>query len=573
MVSKTYIIIFAIILILTLSFSLLINSNNKLFATNKPVGMVVTSQHLATDVGVNILRKGGNAIDAAVAIGFALAVVEPCCGNLGGGGFMLIHLANGKNVFLDFREKAPLAIKASFFLDKTGKPIPGLMDKGYLAVAIPGTVLGLAEALSKYGTMALSEVIQPAIALAKNGFVLKPGDVSLQASSTDDFNSQPNMTAIFFKNGKSYQTGDRLVQKNLAMTLQQIAAQGAKVFYQGTIADEIVQASKQQGGVITKEDFSRYAVKERQPIICNYRGYQVITAPPPSAGGITLCEMLNITQAYPLRLWGYRSAMGAHYILEAMRYAYADRNSYLGDPDFVNNPVAFLLSPQHAQKIRAQILPYHAGDSRRIGFISKHTEKPETTHFSIIDKYGNAVSVTYTLNGYFGSKVIAGNSGFFLNNEMDDFTLRPGLPNEFKLIQGTANVIQPEKRPLSSMTPTIILKNNKVFMVLGAPGGSTIPTQVLETIENVIDYDMSLQKAVDAPRYHLQWLPDIVYMEPDAFPFLTLLKLHWMGYKFELGSPYGVLYWGAVAAVLRNPETGQIYGAIDHRPQGLALGT
>lgn len=526
--------------------------------------VVVTSQHLATDVGIRILQQGGNAIDAAVAIGYALAVVEPCCGNIGGGGFMLIHLANGKNIFLDFRERAPLAIKADLYLTKTGQAIPEALRRGYLAVAVPGTVLGLNTALRKYGTLPLATVMQPAIELANNGFRLTAGDVRYLEYGTNDFKNQPNVAAIFLKNGEPYQVGDILIQKNLASTLQKIATGGAKAFYEGTIADQIITASKAHGGVLTKEDFASYQVKERTPIICNYRGYEIITAGPPSGGGITLCEMLNITETYPLHFFGFRSAVGSHYIIEAMRHAYADRNQYLGDPDFVHNPVSELLSPQHAAWVRSHISSIWAGDSHKVtkGTVS---EQAETTHYSVVDKYGNAVAVTYTINGFFGSKIIAGNTGFFLNNEMDDFTLQPNVANSFQLYQGTANLIAPGKRPLSSMAPTIILKNQQLFMVLGTPGGSTIPTQLLETIENVIDYNMNLQQAVDAPRFHMQWLPDVVYMEPYAFSFLTLHNLQMMGYSFQPGSPYGTSRWGVVAAILRDPATGKYYGAIDKR--------
>lgn len=550
-----------------------------LFAASLPPvqanqGMVVTSQHLATQVGVEILNKGGNAIDAAVAVGYALAVVEPCCGNIGGGGFMLVHLANGKNIFINFREKAPLAINTKLFLDKSGQPLSDATTKGYLAVAVPGTVMGLNEALAKYGTLPLKTVIEPAIKLAKNGFILEPYDVATLDKSSDAFKSQPNVAKIFLKNGQPFQPGDRLVQKDLAHTLTQISQQGTKAFYQASIANEIVVASKANGGVMTKKDLAGYSVEEMQPIICNYRGYQIISAPPPSSGGVTLCEILNITQAYPLGNLGYRGAQGTHYILEAMRYAYADRNVDLGDPDFIKNPIEKLLSPEYTQKIQQQIKPDQATDSNKIGFqVQNNKEKPQTTHYSIIDKQGNAVAVTYTLNGFFGAKVIPDNTGFFLNDEMDDFTLLPGVPNQFNLIQGAANSIQPGKRPLSSMTPTIVLKDNKVFMVLGAPGGSTITTQVLETIENVIDYGMNIQEAVDAPRFHMQWLPDTVYMEPFAFSPDTLDKLKQMGYHFTPGSPFNMPIWGAVAAIMRDPKTGVLFGASDsRRPAGLAEG-
>jgi len=532
-------------------------------------GMVVSSQHLATEVGVRILQQGGNAIDAAVAIAYALAVVEPCCGNLGGGGFMLIHLANGKNVFLNFREKAPLAINPGLYQDTAGHPQPQKIQQGYLAVAVPGTVLGLNHALSHYGHLSLLEVIRPALELAKQGFILSASDAQMLQRETAAFTAEPNIAAIFLPQGKIYQAGDRLVQKNLAHTLETISNKGSAGFYQGTIAAQIVAASNAHGGVLQPQDFQRYTVQELPPVVCEYRGYQIVTAPPPSSGGITLCEMLNVTEAYPLSTWGYHKLWSTHYVLEAMRYAYADRNAYLGDPDFVHNPVNWLLSKQHAQAIQNKIDPFYAGNSATI---NTSGEKMQTTHFSVMDRAGNAVAVTYTLNGFFGSKIIAGNTGFFLNNEMDDFSLQPGVPNMFKLRQGNANSIQPEKRPLSSMTPTIVLKNNQVVMVLGAPGGSTIPTQVLETLENMIDFQQNLKTAVDAPRYHFQGLPDQVYIEPYAFSFITQQLLKLMGYQFQLGSPFGTLRWGAVAAILRDPATGKLTGAIDQRrPSGSAM--
>lgn len=537
-------------------------------------GMVVSSHHLATEVGVNVLRRGGNAIDAAVAVGFALAVVEPCCGNLGGGGFMLIRLANGNTTFLDFRETAPLASRPQLFLDKHGQPNSLLLRQGYLSIGIPGTVKGFSAALKKYGTLTWQDVITPAIDLAKHGFILRQGDADSLRTNKEIFQQQPNIRAIFLKNNGPYQAGDRLIQADLANTLELLAKRGPDFFYQGSIADEIVKSSQEKGGIISKQDLLLYKVKERQPITCNYRGYQIITAPPPSSGGITLCEMLAITEGYPLKELGFHTAMGTHFIVEAMRHAYADRNLYLGDPDFVNNPIDFLLSKQHIQQIQKQIPANKAGVSTSLEALSEINEKPQTTHYSIVDRYGNAVAVTYTLNGYYGAKVIAGHTGFLLNNEIDDFTIAPGVENQFKLIQSEKNLIQSGKRPVSSMTPTIVLKDNQLFMVLGAPGGSTIPTQILETLENVIDYQMDLKTAVNAPRFHHQWLPDIVYREPDAFSLLTLLRLYWMGYRFQLGSPYGVLKWGGVAAILRDPASGKLEGVMDYRrPEGLVGGT
>lgn len=541
-----------------------------------PCDIVVTSQHYATQVGYQVLRQGGNAIDAAVAVGYALSVVEPCCGNIGGGGFMLIHHANNQNSVLNFREKAPSHASVKFYLDENKRPVSSRMRSGYLPVGVPGTVMGLNTALEKYGTLSLPVVMRPAIELAEHGFVLVPGDLRLINDKLTHLEKQPNVAAIFRPHGHPLQVGDRLVQADLAHTLKAISAGGTKAFYQGEIADQIVRASQKHGGILTKQDFLDYTVQWLRPIVCHYRGYEVISAPPPSSGGITLCEMLNITAHYPLASLGFHSPLATHYILEAMRFAYADRNRYLGDPDFVDNPVNKLLSIEHANKIRSKINKFRASDlPKKEGAISATHEKPETTHYSIVDQYGNAVSVTYTLNGFFGSQVIPGDLGFFLNNEMDDFTLIPGFSNGFQLNQGEGNIMQPNKRPLSSMTPTIVLNNNMLFMVLGAPGGSTIPTQVLQTIENVIDYHFDIKDAVDAPRFHMQGQPNLVYIEPDTFTSSTLQALKKMGYQFHIGSPFNVPRWGAVAAILAH-TTGKhncLTGAIDmRRPQGAVMG-
>lgn len=559
-----------------LSFLLIVCSLSSFAASPAPAeakqAMVVSTQHLATQVGLSVLKRGGNAVDAAVAIGYALAVVEPCCGNIGGGGFMLIHQANGESHFIDFRETAPLGIHQSLY--KTNGTLDSKkIRKGYLAVGVPGTVMGLNYALQHYGTMTLKHVIQPAIHLAQQGFVLNSGDVRLLTKATNRFLKEPNVEKIFLKNGKPYKVGEVLKQKNLANTLKTIEKKGDAGFYDSWIAKAIVEASKQHGGALTLRDFKAYKTHERQPIVCHYRGYNIITAPPPSSGGITLCEMLNVLSAYPLTELGFHSAASTHYIAEAMRYAYADRNQYLGDPDFVNIPQQKLLSQKHSENIQSQITPNKASSSKNIGFIKTHTnEKMETTSYAVVDKYGNAVEVTYTINGYFGADVIAGKTGFFLNNEMDDFSLKPGIPNMFGLVHGTANSIAPGKRPLSSMTPTIVTKDGKIVLVTGAAGGSTIITQVLTTIINVIDYGMNIQEAIDAPRVHMQWLPDKVFMEPFSFSQDTERLLKKMGYTLQLGSPYKTTHWGASVAIMRG-SNGQLYGAVDsRRPAGLAKG-
>lgn len=525
-------------------------------------GTVVTDQPYATTVGANILKQNGNAIDAAVAIGYALAVVYPCCGNIGGGGFMLIHLANGKDTVINFREMAPRASKPELYFDKQGKQIQSSTED-YLAVGVPGTVLGLDTALQKYGTFSLQKVMQPAIDLANQGFILNKYDTSILNSKTSEFLTQPNVANVFLKNNKSLVPGDKLIQKNLANTLLLISQQGTSAFYQGKIADEIVKDSQQYGGILTKQDFANYKIEQQQPISCEYRGHHIITIPPPGSG-ITVCEILNITEGYPLSKLGFHSALGSHFIIEAMRYAYADRNLYLGDPDFVTIPLTKLLSKQYAENIRQQIPAYHAENSQKINFISDHQEKAETTSYVVTDKFGNVVVVTYTLNGFFGAKVIAGDTGFFLNNEMDDFTLNPGTANFYGLIQGKANLIAPYKRPLSSIAPVIIFKNNKFFIALGTPGGSTIPTQMVQAIEDVIDYGMSINAAVSAPRFHMQWLPDLVYYEPFTFSLRNMNKLQQMGYHLQLGSPYHTLYWGSMTAILKKPATEKFIGAIQN---------
>ncbi len=532
-------------------------------------GMVVTAQHLATRVGVNILKQGGNAVDAAVAVGYALAVVHPCCGNIGGGGFMLIHLASGRNVFLNFREKAPLKATPDMYLDAKGHVIPGASTRSYQAIGVPGTVMGLDAALKKYGTMTRQQVMAPAIRLAKEGFILRPGDVHILDLRAADFRKQPNVAAIFLNHGKPYRAGQRLVQKKLAHTLSLISKQGSQAFYDGPIARAVVKASQSHGGILSLKDFRGYTVEWEKPVNCDYRGYTIYSSPPPSSGGTTICEILNILDGYPMGFLGFHSARSVHYLVEAMRHAYVDRNTKLGDPDFVHNPLKKLLSAKYAAHIRAQIPPYRATPSSTLGPKKLLQEGNNTTQYSIVDAKGNAVAVTYTLNYWFGTGKIAGDTGFFLNDEMDDFTSKPGVPNTYGLVQGHKNAIEPGKRPLSSMSPTIALDpKGKLFMVTGSPGGSRIITITLETLLNVIDHGMSIQAAVDAPRIHMQWLPDVVYLEPGALSADTREKLVSWGYRFKVQHP-----WGADEAIEVNPKTGMLEGANDdRRPAGEAAG-
>jgi gamma-glutamyltranspeptidase/glutathione hydrolase len=502
-------------------------------------GLVVSSQHLASDVGAAILREGGNAIDAAVAVGYALAVTHPCCGNLGGGGFMTIHLADGRNTFLNFREKAPLAARAGMFLDSHDNVVSNRSRDGYLAVGVPGTVMGLETAREKFGTLPRAILIAPSIKLAQEGFILTRGDVDVLLEGTKAFRDQANVASIFLKNGEPFAPGDRLIQKDLAATLRAISDGGTDAFYHGAIPAEVSAASRAHGGLLAREDFAAYTATEAAPISCPYRGYTIVSAPPPSSGGITLCEMLLVLEGYPLKEMGFHSSGSVHVMTEAMRHAYRDRNTYLGDPAFIDNPTARLVSARYAETIRAQIQPDRATPSSALEGQAAADEHATTTHYSVVDHLGNAVSVTYTINDSFGAKVIAGKTGFLLNDEMDDFTAKPGTPNMFGLVQGKANAVAPGKRPLSSMTPTLVLKDGKPVLVVGTPGGSRIITTVLEVIVNVIDHGMTLQEAVDAPRIHHQWWPDTIAGEPYAFSADTVKTLTAMGYKIVALEPWG----------------------------------
>ncbi len=542
-------------------------------------GMVVTAQHLATEVGVDVLERGGNAVDAAVAVGYALAVVYPAAGNLGGGGFMTIRLADGRQAFLDFREKAPLAATRDMYLDAAGNVRKGASTRGHLAVGIPGTVSGLEHARSVYGTMRRADLVAPSIRYAEQGFVLDAGDAAMFATATDAFRADPATAAIFLHEGQPWRAGDRLVQKDLAQTLRQVAEAGPTGFYQGPIGAAIVAASQAGGGVITQADLDAYTTRERAPVECDYRGWHVISAPPPSSGGVIVCEMLNVLEGYPLKDWGFRSAAAVHVQIEAMRHAYVDRNSTLGDPDFVVNPLARLLDPSYAAKIRAEIDPNRAALSKDLApGVAPHElrEGANTTHYSIVDRFGNAVSVTYTLNDWFGAKVTATGTGVLLNNEMNDFTVKLGAPNLYGLVQGRANEIAPGKRPLSSMSPTIVTKDGKPVVVLGTPGGSRIITVVLLTILNLVDYGMNVQEAVDAPRFHQQWLPNPTQLEPFALGPDTKKILEAMGHVF-VGTPpashVAAIVVGAPALGGEPVGANLYYGANDpRRGTGLALG-
>ncbi|ESZ38899.1 gamma-glutamyltransferase [Mesorhizobium sp. M1004] len=541
-------------------------------------GMVVTAQHLASEAGVEVLKKGGNAVDAAVAVGYALAVVYPNAGNIGGGGFMTIRFKDGKSTFLDFRERAPLAATKIMYLDKDGNPVKGASLDGYLAVGVPGSVAGFEMAREKYGTLPRQDLMAPAIAYAKDGFILDQGDAASFASNAARLAKDPAAAAIFLKpDGKPYGAGERLLQPDLAASLAAISEKGADAFYKGAIAGAIVKASGARGGILAKADFEQYKVRELQPVSCTYRGYEITSSPPPSSGGVIICEILNVLEGYPLSYLGAGSAETVHVMVEAMRYAYVDRNSALGDPDFVDNPVSKLLDKGYAKEIRDKIDPFRAGVSQDLmpkGF----GESKETTHYSIIDDDGNAVAVTYTLNGSFGAGVVADGTGILLNNEMDDFTQKPGVPNLYGLVQGEANAIQPKKTPLSSMSPTIVAKDGKPFMVIGSPGGSRIITITLEAIVNVIDHGMNIQEAIDASRIHHQWLPDTIYVEPFGLSPDTEKLLAGMGYHLDLadstwGQAAGILVGGKSLAEIEKGGGSRYNGAIDSRAaSGEAIG-
>ncbi|MEW2738856.1 gamma-glutamyltransferase [Providencia sp. PROV130] len=569
--------------------------SNQLYAASEPAveakkGMVVSSQHLASQIGADILKSGGNAIDAAVAVGYAQAVVNPCCGNIGGGGFMTIHLADGKDLFINFRETAPGAASADMYLDKDGKLIKDASLYGYLASGVPGTVKGLDYALEKYGTMSRQQVMAPAIKLAREGFVLTRADTDVLDTTTERFKQDPEVARIFLKpDGSSFQPGDLLVQTDLANTLEKIAQNGPSAFYEGEIPKIVEEASKKNGGILTAKDLADFTITDTAPVSCTYRGYQFISAPPPSSGGVTICQTLNILEGYDLKEMGFNSADYIHTLTEAMRHAYMDRNTFLGDPEFVDNPTEKLLSKAYAEELRKEIKPNQATPSTQVQpGIGPH-EKPETTHYSVVDEKGNAVSTTYTINGRFGSVVIPPGTGFFLNDEMDDFTTKVGEKNLYGLVQGERNSIAPGKRPLSSMSPTIVTKDGKVFLVLGSPGGSRIISITLQTALNIIDHGMPPQEAVNAPRIHHQWLPDEVYYEQRGVSKDTLALLDKMGYQMVEQTPWGAAELIMVAipegagvsakssgndsAVSGKVREGFIYGSNDvRRPAGSAVG-
>ncbi len=549
--------------------------------THAPHAIVTSVHELASRAGVEMLRSGGNAVDAAVATGFALAVVHPQAGNLGGGGFLLLRNAAGETHFIDYREKAPAAATENMYLDAQGNVLPESSKEssvvGYKSVGVPGSVAGLVYAEKKYGKLSLEKVIAPAIRLAHDGFPLAYEDAQ---DLKDEYLAQfPESKRIFQRDGNYYQPGELLKQPELARTLERIA-KNPDEFYHGAMARELAAAIHKGGGLITAADLAAYEVKEREPIRGSYRGYDVISAPPPSSGGVALVEILNILEGFDLAKLGNRSGDAIHLEAEAFRRTFYDRTDFMGDPDFSKVPVAQLIDKKYAAAWRESIDPNHASVSKDLKRPSIFNElervaqshstairEPEnTTHYSVVDAEGNAVAVTTTLNDSFGSRVTAEGLGFLLNDEMDDFAAKQGVPNAYGLIQGPANAIGPGKRPLSAMTPTIVLKDGKLFLVLGSPGGPTIITTVANILIGVVDFSLDIAEAVNAPRFHNQWLPDGILVEDRLSPD-TMNVLRSKGHKLKVGH-----FWGDGECIMVDPKTGERLGASDGRNNGKAAG-
>ncbi|WP_413521146.1 gamma-glutamyltransferase [Psychrobacter glacincola] len=523
-------------------------------------GMVASQEAIASDVGLQILKQGGNAIDAAVAVGFALAVTLPRAGNIGGGGFMMIYDAKqGKTVALDYREKAPSNASRDMYLDKDGNAVSDLSRYHGLAVGVPGTVAGLLKALEDHGTMSRGKVMAPAIALAEKGIVVTPGLTESLEALSPRMQKWPSTKKIFFKpDGSAYQPGERLKQPELAKSLKLIAAQGADGFYKGETARKLVKAVNDAGGNMSLQDLANYQAIAREPVKGEYRGYEIVSMPPPSSGGIHIVQILNILEGYPLKDYGQNSAQTIHLMAEAMQLAYADRAEYLGDSDFIDVPASGLTSQAYADKLRTLINPNKATPASTIKANNPLPyESDQTTHFSIVDKDGNAVANTYTLNFSYGTGLVAEGTGILLNNEMDDFSAKPGVPNGYGLIGGDANAVEANKRPLSSMSPTIIFKDSKPYIVTGSPGGSRIITTVMQVISNVIDHDMNIAEATHAPRIHDQWLPDEIRIE-KALNVDTIQKLESMGHKVSAQEAMG-----STQSIMMTPNG--IYGSSDPR--------
>jgi gamma-glutamyltranspeptidase / glutathione hydrolase len=549
--------------------------------------IVVSVHELASHAGVEIMQAGGNAIDAAVATGFALAVVHPPAGNIGGGGFMLIRMAGAKTHFLDYREKAPAVATRDMYLDAQGNVIEGASEIGYKAISVPGSVAGMVYAEQKYGKLTLKQVMAPAINLAREGYALTWEEAAdMHDRHLAEF---PESRRVFQRNGDYYKPGEIFRQPDLARTLERIAEKPDD-FYHGSLARELAAAMQKGGGLITVDDLAHYEVKEREPVRGTYRGYEVISAPPPSSGGTVLIESLNILEGYDLGKMGNRSAQSIHYTTEAFRRAFFDRAEFMGDPEFAKIPVAQLIDKRYAAAWQETIDPARATPSKDLKrpavfseleqYAAAHPpaavprESNHTTHYSVMDADGNAVSVTTTINDWFGSRVTADGLGFLLNDEMDDFSSKPGVPNSDGLIQGDMNAIGPGKRPLSSMTPTIVVRDGKTVMVLGSPGSSKIITTVANVLMGVVDYGMNIQEAVNAPRFHNQWMPDVVNVEQWFSPDTVGVLKH-MGYNIEIGLHFGTSvapYWSDAECIAVDAKTGERLGASDGRGSGKAVG-
>lgn len=523
-------------------------------------GMVASQEAIASDIGLQILKQGGNAVDAGVAVGFALAVTLPRAGNIGGGGFMMVYDAKqGKTVALDYREKAPSSASRDMYLDEEGNAVSDLSRYHGLAVGVPGTVAGLLKALDEHGTMSRGQVMAPAISLAENGIEVTAGLTESLEALSERMQKWPSTKKIFFKaDGSAYQPGEQLRQPELAQSLKLIAAQGADGFYKGETARKLVKAVKEAGGDMSLQDLANYEAIAREPVKGNYRGYEIVSMPPPSSGGIHIVQILNILEGYPLKDYGQNSAQTIHLMAEAMQLAYADRAEYLGDSDFVDVPVTGLTARPYASKLRSLINPNKATPAATIKANNPLPyESDQTTHFSIVDKDGNAVANTYTLNFSYGTGLVAEGTGILLNNEMDDFSAKPGVPNGYGLLGGEANAVEADKRPLSSMSPTLVFKDDKPYIVTGSPGGSRIITTVTQIISNVIDHDMNIAEATNAPRIHDQWLPDEIRIE-KALNVDTIEKLESMGHTV---SPQAAM--GSTQSIMLTPNG--VYGSSDPR--------
>jgi gamma-glutamyltranspeptidase/glutathione hydrolase len=522
-------------------------------------GTVVTASPPATAVGVEILRRGGNAVDAAVAVGFALAVTYPQAGNLGGGGFMLLRLGSGECSFIDFRETAPLGASRDMYLDSLGNVIDGLSTLGALAAGVPGTVAGLRKAHELHGSLPWRELVEPAISLARDGFPVSERLASSLEELQEYKDRFPGLLQFMKSDGTPLAPGDTLRQPILARTLERIALEGAEAFYRGAIAESIVEEMRLEGGIVSKQDLAGYEARVREPLRGSYRGYDILSAPPPSSGGAVLIEILNILEGYDLGDMGFMSDQTIHYMVEAERRAYADRAQFLGDPDFTDNRLPRLISKEYAADLRKSITPRATPSSELSAGPGTSREKRETTHYSVVDRDGAAVAVTYTLNDSFGSRVVVRGAGFLLNNEMDDFAIKPGHPNLYGLVGSEANAIEPGKRMLSSMAPTMVLRDGKLFLVLGTPGGATIITTIAQILIDMLDFGMSLEAAVSAPRFHHQWLPDHISAENGAFGAYLRRSLVEKGHRIEdrtapIGDAQAIEVRGSAACGMSDPR-------------------